>query len=99
MPPARRSTSQRGVVSGAGVNQRCTYSALLHASHTSDWGASNTRDSLSSGFLAPSFPSCTALLLLHFREQSIESVEASFPVGAVAGDPLGRLLEPTSLEP
>src|SRR3954452_11073813 len=81
-PPVRRSTSHFGVVSGFGVNHCDTYSGLLHASKTRRFGASNTRCMRSSGL---EFSTGTALLLLlHFFEESLETIEALLPESAVA---------------
>src|SRR5258708_7047161 len=69
-PPVRRSTSQLGVVSGAGVNQRETYSALLHASKTSRFGASKTRVMRSSG-VALSVVALSAVVALFFSSTAL----------------------------
>jgi len=74
--PVASLTVSGGVVSGAGVNQRDTYSALLHASKTRCFGASKTRRIRSSG-LGPDdggllFSGMALLLFLHLVQEPVD---------------------------
>src|SRR5437667_4493626 len=79
IPPGRKSSWQPCVVSGAGVNQRERYSALVQASNTSCLGASKTRVMRSSGG-RPADGSIrellvsTALLLFEVHQEVIQAV-------------------------
>src|SRR5262245_4715098 len=109
-PPARRSTSQMGIVQPSGPRShflRC--SGLVHASNTTSRGASTTRIARTSRSLGVSYvvtpvlPAVVViigilLLRLHGLEIRVEAVVARVPEAAELVGPVGDLLERGGVE-
>src|SRR5918992_4173826 len=97
VPPGLTSivTVSSGVLQPCGPHHCTSCSGSVHALHTSSRGASYTRlISISCAVAVSVIP----VSLLHFVEVIAEAVEAALPKPAVAGQPVGGLLEGIALQ-
>src|SRR5262245_48616090 len=113
LPPTRRSILQAGDVKSFGPHQRIIRSGSVHAFHTNSRGASKTRVmtiSLSAVFVELLIGSAMLFLLgfrlsvlrlafLQLAQILVQTVEAFFPVTAIAPNPVRDLLERPRRDP